>query len=78
MGVIPIIVFVNNIPTTMHWKGLWALFSFSRRDAQRAIDRLNGFVILGYRIGVKMASFRGKRVIWRKRNSEAKANSKDD
>ncbi|KAG8497351.1 hypothetical protein CXB51_008604 [Gossypium anomalum] len=100
----PITVFVNNIPVTMHWKGLWALFSFhgavkdafipikkskfgrrfgfvrhsSVTDAQRAIDSLNGFVILGYRIGVKMASFRGRRVIWRKMNTEAEANSKDD
>ncbi|TYJ31650.1 hypothetical protein E1A91_A06G213400v1, partial [Gossypium mustelinum] len=73
----------------MHWKGLWALFSFhgevkdafipikksksgtrfgfvrysSVIDAQRAINRLNGFVILGYRISVKMASFRGRRVL---------------
>ncbi|KAH1057947.1 hypothetical protein J1N35_036012 [Gossypium stocksii] len=61
----------------MHWKGLWALFSFHRevKDAfipnkkskvgsrfgfvrfssvtyaQRVIKRLNGFILLGYRIG---------------------------
>ncbi|KAK8327431.1 hypothetical protein V6Z12_A11G182200 [Gossypium hirsutum] len=88
----------------MHWKGLWALFSFhgevkdafipikkskfgtrfgfvrylSVTNAQRAIDRLNGFVILGYRISVKMVRFRGRRVIWRKRNNEAEAKSKVD
>ncbi|PPS02403.1 hypothetical protein GOBAR_AA18256 [Gossypium barbadense] len=91
-----ITVFVNNIPASMHWKGLWTLFNFhgvvkdafilnkkskvgSRfgfvrfscvTDAQRAIERLNGFVILGYRIGVKMASFKGRK-IWRKKNTHA-------
>ncbi|PPS13576.1 hypothetical protein GOBAR_AA07007 [Gossypium barbadense] len=47
-------------------------------NAQRAIDRLNGFVILGYRISLKMVRFRGRRVIWRKRNNEAEAKSKVD
>lgn len=40
-------------------------------DAHRAIERLNGFVLLGYRIGVKMASFRGKRKIWKRRSTDA-------
>ncbi|KAG4188560.1 hypothetical protein ERO13_A08G172175v2, partial [Gossypium hirsutum] len=78
---------------TMHWKGLWILFSFHGRvvdafipkkkcksgkrfgfvrftnfmDAQRAISRLNGFVILGSRIWIKLAKFKGRRHIWRKR-----------
>ncbi|KAH1115510.1 hypothetical protein J1N35_008888 [Gossypium stocksii] len=82
-------VFVYNIPDSMHWKGLWALFRFhgnvvdafipAKRsmegnrfgfvrfaklvDAQRAISRLDGFVILGKKIWVKMARFSGKRKI---------------
>ncbi|PPS09916.1 hypothetical protein GOBAR_AA10735 [Gossypium barbadense] len=65
-------VFFDNIPKNMHWKGLWTLFSFhgevidafipvkrnkagkrlrfvrfnKEEDAQRAIDRLDGFVLL--------------------------------
>ncbi|KAH1074707.1 hypothetical protein J1N35_027035 [Gossypium stocksii] len=46
--------------------------------AHRAIVRLNGFVLLGYRIGVKIASFRGSRKIWRKRDSAANAINKKD
>ncbi|KAG8483426.1 hypothetical protein CXB51_022243 [Gossypium anomalum] len=37
----------------------------NERDAQRAILRLNGFYLLGKRIGVKMARHNGKRKIWR-------------
>ncbi|KAH1037926.1 hypothetical protein J1N35_039669 [Gossypium stocksii] len=33
------------------------------KDANRAIDRLNGFVLLGYRIGVKISSFSRNRKI---------------
>ncbi|PPR87864.1 hypothetical protein GOBAR_AA32825 [Gossypium barbadense] len=87
-----ITVFVFNIPATMHWKGLWALFSFhgnvvdafipkkksksgkrfgfvrfsNFKDALRAISRLNGFVILGNKIWVKIARFKERRHIWRK------------
>ncbi|KAB2085563.1 hypothetical protein ES319_A05G406400v1 [Gossypium barbadense] len=83
-------VFVKNIPVAMHWKGLWALFSYHGEvldvfisvkrckdgkrfsfvrfsnilDAHRAIDRLNDFVLLGYRIGVKMSSYGGGRHFW--------------
>ncbi|KAH1047052.1 hypothetical protein J1N35_037836 [Gossypium stocksii] len=50
-------------------------FSFVRYsndiDAQRAIKRLNGFVLLGYRIRVKMASFRGNRKFWKRRSNDA-------
>ncbi|KAK5838831.1 hypothetical protein PVK06_007571 [Gossypium arboreum] len=35
-------------------------------DAQRAISRLDGFVLLGKKIGVKMARFSGNRRVWRK------------
>ncbi|KAH1033007.1 hypothetical protein J1N35_045181 [Gossypium stocksii] len=35
------------------------------RDAQRAIIRLNGFSLLGNRIGVKMANYNGRRKSWR-------------
>ncbi|TYJ22402.1 hypothetical protein E1A91_A08G123800v1, partial [Gossypium mustelinum] len=81
------IVFFYNIPISMHWKGLWALFGYhgdvidafipskrcrngkrfgfvrfsNERDALRAIVRLNGFFLLGKRIGVKMASYNGRR-----------------
>ncbi|KAH1091893.1 hypothetical protein J1N35_019150 [Gossypium stocksii] len=77
----PITVFVINISTSMHWKGLWKLFSYHGKvvdafisektsksgkrfgfmrfsyfvDAQRAIARLNGFVLLRKRIWVKVA-----------------------
>ncbi|TYH95086.1 hypothetical protein ES332_A12G083300v1 [Gossypium tomentosum] len=90
-------LFVSNIPETMHWKGLWALFNYhgevkdafipikknkdgkmfgfvrysNDTDAQRAIVRLNGFVLLGYRIRVKMASFRGNRKSWKIRSTNA-------
>ncbi|TYI05915.1 hypothetical protein ES332_A10G121900v1 [Gossypium tomentosum] len=35
-------------------------------DAQRAILRLGGFVLLGKKIGVKMARFSGNRRVWKK------------
>ncbi|PPR82304.1 hypothetical protein GOBAR_AA38408 [Gossypium barbadense] len=41
-------------------------------DAQRAISRLNGFVILGSRIWIKLAKFKGRRHIWRKVSSQRK------
>ncbi|KAG8487943.1 hypothetical protein CXB51_018262 [Gossypium anomalum] len=70
-------IFVYNIPNSMHWKGLWALFRYhcdvvdafipskrcrngkrfgfvrfsNERDTLRAIMRLNGFLLLGKRIG---------------------------
>ncbi|KAK8339904.1 hypothetical protein V6Z11_A08G067700 [Gossypium hirsutum] len=91
-GGFQITVFVYNIPASMHWKGLWALFSFHGKvvdafipekrsrsgkrfsfvhfsnltDAQRAISRLNGFVIIGSKIWVKLARFKERRYIWRK------------
>lgn len=37
-------------------------------DAQRAVRRLNEFVIMGKRIGMKMPRFKGRREIWRKVN----------
>ncbi|KAG8491579.1 hypothetical protein CXB51_014853 [Gossypium anomalum] len=87
-----ITVFVSNIPASMHWKGLWAFFSFHGKvvdafisekkskgdmrfgfvryanysNARRAISRLNGFVILGSRIWVREARFKGNRTIWRR------------
>ncbi|TYJ13921.1 hypothetical protein E1A91_A10G083000v1, partial [Gossypium mustelinum] len=87
MGGFSITVFVFNISVTMHWKGLWTLFSYHGKvvnafipektsrngkrfgfvrfsnflDAQRAISRLNGFVILGNRIWVNIARFNGRR-----------------
>ncbi|KAH1057721.1 hypothetical protein J1N35_035786 [Gossypium stocksii] len=101
MGGFQITVFVFNIPATMHWKGLWTLFSYHGKvvdafipektsrngkrfgfvrfsnflDAQRAISRLNGFVILGNRIWVNIARFNGRRVTWRKATSQRNSSS---
>lgn len=49
----------------------------NREDALRAIGRINGFVLLGYRIGVTMARFKGKRMTWRKMNREKKRKFSD-
>ncbi|KAK8531043.1 hypothetical protein V6N13_038881 [Hibiscus sabdariffa] len=74
-------LFVENLPESLHWKGLW--FAFARYgevvnvyiarkrsrggkrfgfvrmenmgDANRAIQRLNGFVLYGSRLVVKIA-----------------------
>ncbi|MBA0629753.1 hypothetical protein Godav_024261 [Gossypium davidsonii] len=90
-------VFVYNIPSSMHWKGLWALFGYhgdvvdafilskrcrngnrfgfvrfnNERNAQREILRLNGFFLVGKRIGVKIARYNGKRKI-RRNDSDQK------
>lgn len=49
--------------------------------ARRAISRLNDFVILGNKISVELAKFKGKRHIWKRTsavgNSEMKQNGKD-
>ncbi|KAK8331582.1 hypothetical protein V6Z11_A10G084700 [Gossypium hirsutum] len=96
-----ITVFVFNISVTVHWKGLWTLFSYHGKvvnafipektsrngkrfgfvrfsnflDAQRAISRLNGFVILGNRIWVNIARFNGRRVTWRNATSQRNSSS---
>ncbi|KAK8699654.1 hypothetical protein V6N13_115737 [Hibiscus sabdariffa] len=85
-------LFVHNIPTRMHWKGLWHAFGkhgdvvdafiarkmsrvgkrfgfvrFARRsDADRAMGRLNGFSLYGFRIFVAFAKFNGRSEYWRK------------
>ncbi|KAK8633330.1 hypothetical protein V6N13_014176 [Hibiscus sabdariffa] len=74
-------LFVENLPESLHWKGVW--FAFARhgevvnvyitrkrsrwgkrfgfvrmenmRDANRAIQRLNGFTLYGSRLVVKIA-----------------------
>ncbi|KAL4383448.1 hypothetical protein GQ457_15G029340 [Hibiscus cannabinus] len=87
-------LFVHNIPTRMHWKGLWHAFGkhgdvvdafiarkmsrvgkrfgfvrFARRsDADRAMGRLNGFSLYGFRIFVAFAKFNGRSEYWRKQN----------
>ncbi|KAK5786882.1 serine/arginine-rich splicing factor SC35-like [Gossypium arboreum] len=92
-------VFAYNISDSMHWKGLWALFSFhgnvvdtfisAKRSkegkmfvfvrfskceyAQRAISRLDGFVMLAKKIWVKMAKYSGKRKIWKKVQAKEKS-----
>ncbi|KAK8570806.1 hypothetical protein V6N13_103208 [Hibiscus sabdariffa] len=78
-------LFVENIPATLHWKGLW--FAFARHgdvvnvyiarklsrggkrfgfvrmkeriDAVKAIERLQGFVLYGSRLTVKLANAQG-------------------
>lgn len=47
-------------------------------DAQRAILRLNGFVILGRRIWVKLAKFRGERKIWKKVKAQNDSSQKEE
>ncbi|KAH1040566.1 hypothetical protein J1N35_042309 [Gossypium stocksii] len=37
-------------------------------DARRAIGRLNGFVIIGNRLSVELAKYKGKRMIWKKKS----------
>ncbi|KAH1063239.1 hypothetical protein J1N35_028226 [Gossypium stocksii] len=82
-------MFVSNISASMHWKGLWALFSYHGKvvdtfisekkskggmrfgfvryanysNARRAISILNGFVILGSRIWVKVGRFKERLVL---------------
>lgn len=43
---------------------------FSFLDAQKAIIRLNRFVIPGNKIWVKIARFKSRREIWKKVNSQ--------
>ncbi|MBA0636362.1 hypothetical protein Godav_000064 [Gossypium davidsonii] len=100
----PRTVFVYNIPDSMHWKRLSALFRFHGNvlddfipvkrsmegkrfvfvrfaklvDAQRAISRLDGFVILGKRIWVEMARFSGKRKIWKKVQAKKDLSQKEE
>ncbi|KAH1055310.1 hypothetical protein J1N35_033375 [Gossypium stocksii] len=97
-------IFVYNIPDSMHWKGLWALFQFhgnvvdafipAKRsmegkrfrfvrfaklvDVQGAITRLDGYVILGKNIWVKMARFSGKRKIWKKAQAKKDVTQKEE
>ncbi|PPD86507.1 hypothetical protein GOBAR_DD16565 [Gossypium barbadense] len=99
-----ITLFVYNIPMSMHWKGLWALFRYHENiidafilekkskngkrfgfvrfskilDAQRAISRINGFVIMGSKIWVKMAKFNGKRKIWKKVQAQTYSNQRKE
>ncbi|KAK8604740.1 hypothetical protein V6N13_099671 [Hibiscus sabdariffa] len=85
---------VQNIPTTLHQRGLRQTFgrhgdvidSFIPRkrnrackrfgfvwfsnivDAERAIERLNGFYLYGFRISVAIARFRARIAYWRRVN----------
>ncbi|KAK8598800.1 hypothetical protein V6N13_076746 [Hibiscus sabdariffa] len=87
-----ITLFVQNLPTTIHWRGLWQVFGrhgdvvdsfiaskldragrrfgfvrFSNRlDANRAIERLDGFRLYGSRISVSVAKYNGRSLFWRK------------
>ncbi|MFQ6664206.1 hypothetical protein Gotur_031390 [Gossypium turneri] len=47
-------------------------------DAQRAISRINRFVIMGSKIWVKMAKFKGKRKIWKKVQAQASSNQRKE
>ncbi|KAK8622493.1 hypothetical protein V6N13_117405 [Hibiscus sabdariffa] len=90
-------IFVENIPTRMHWKGLWHLsarhgdvyatyiarklsrggkrFGFVRFknevDAGRAMERLNGFVVYGFRLTVKLAIQKERNVASKKRHQSS-------
>ncbi|KAK8665180.1 hypothetical protein V6N13_005354 [Hibiscus sabdariffa] len=85
-------LFVQNIPTTLHWSGLRQTFGrhgdvidsfiarkwdkagmrfgfvrFSNRtDAERAIERLNGFNLYGFRLSVSLAKYNVRTAYWRK------------
>ncbi|KAL4388714.1 hypothetical protein GQ457_09G011480 [Hibiscus cannabinus] len=51
---------------------------FSKKiDAQRAISRLNGFVLFGYRIFVSLARFNVRNKFWRKVSSKVNLEDKD-
>ncbi|KAK8700173.1 hypothetical protein V6N13_018577 [Hibiscus sabdariffa] len=50
-GVKGVTLFVENIPRRMQWRGLWHI----QVDANRAMERLNGFSTYGFRLTVKVA-----------------------
>ncbi|KAK8630038.1 hypothetical protein V6N13_078849 [Hibiscus sabdariffa] len=86
-----VMLFVQNIPTALHWSGLMQVFGrhgdvvnsyiarkkdrlgkrfgfvrFSNRvDADRAIERLNGFVLNGFELFVSEAKYGGYKQAWR-------------
>ncbi|KAK8650294.1 hypothetical protein V6N13_139939 [Hibiscus sabdariffa] len=43
-------LFVENIPSRMHWKGL------CKAEAWKALGRLNGYIVYGFRLSVKWAN----------------------
>ncbi|KAK8623423.1 hypothetical protein V6N13_118308 [Hibiscus sabdariffa] len=85
-------LYVDNIPTSLHWKGLWHTLArhgdvvdaflankrnrwgnrfgfvrFGRRvDADRAMERLNGFLLYGSRLSVSLAKYKVRQSYWRK------------
>ncbi|KAK8716138.1 hypothetical protein V6N13_043456 [Hibiscus sabdariffa] len=87
-------LFVENIPESLHWQGLWHAFrrhgdvvdafiekKYSRGgkrfgfvryakmgDAERALERLNGFVLYGSKLFVTLAKFNMRQAFWRKVN----------
>ncbi|KAL4369086.1 hypothetical protein GQ457_05G026490 [Hibiscus cannabinus] len=75
-------LFVTNLPTRLHWNSFISKkldregkrFGFVRfsnkQDANRAIERLNGFSLYGFRLFVSVAKFQGRTSYSRKvRNS---------
>ncbi|KAL4310349.1 hypothetical protein GQ457_01G030280 [Hibiscus cannabinus] len=85
-------LFVENLPPSLHWQGLWFAFGrhgdvvdafiarklskkctrfgfvryANRREADRAIERLDGSFLYGFRISVMLARFNVRTSFWRK------------
>ncbi|KAL4289595.1 hypothetical protein GQ457_14G021040 [Hibiscus cannabinus] len=96
-------IFVENILTWMHWKGLWHLFarheeafasfiakklSIGRKrfgfvrfkneiDAGRAMERINGFVVYGFRLTVKLAIQKERNVASKKTHQSSLDGTED-
>ncbi|KAK5834241.1 hypothetical protein PVK06_018118 [Gossypium arboreum] len=56
----------ENLRTLREGKRFGFVKFSKREDAQRAITRLEGFLMLGKKIRVKIARYSGKRIIWKK------------
>ncbi|KAK8623628.1 hypothetical protein V6N13_064995 [Hibiscus sabdariffa] len=88
-----ITLFVSNLPTKLHWTGLWQTFGrhgdlvdayiaskkdkqgrrfgfvrcSNQRDADRAMERLNGFHLYDFKLRVTEARFKTKTTYWRRK-----------
>ncbi|KAK8689618.1 hypothetical protein V6N13_088332 [Hibiscus sabdariffa] len=89
-------LFIENLPESLYWQGLWHAFGRhdevvdafiarkrSRRgrrfgfvrfanmlDAERAMERLNGFALCGSRMSVSLAKFNTRQDFWRRVSSD--------
>ncbi|KAK8647668.1 hypothetical protein V6N13_121397 [Hibiscus sabdariffa] len=97
-------LFVENLPESLHWQGLWYAFGrhsdvvdafiakktsrggkrfgfmrYARMvDAERAVERLNGFALYGNKLFVTFAKFKTRQAFWRKVQPEPTRNSKPE